>query len=61
MTEITFEFDSDKNIQCSGNNVTINTVHFPIKVRIKDVKTQKETVRVIMAIRKYNKVKLIMN
>jgi hypothetical protein len=61
MTEITFEFDNDKNIQHTGNSVKVNSAHFPIKVRIKDGKTQKETVRVIMAIRKYNKVKLIMN
>ncbi len=61
MTEIVFEFDSDKNIQHTGNSIIVNTQHFPIKVRIKDEKTKKETVRVIMAIRKYKKLKLIMN
>jgi hypothetical protein len=61
MTEITFEFDNDKNIQYTGNSVKVNSAHFPIKVRIKDAKTKQETVRVIMAIRKYKKLKLIMN
>lgn len=61
MTQIVFEFDNDKNIKLSGNNVIINTEHFPVKVRIKDELTKKETVRVIMAVRKYNRLKLMMN
>lgn len=61
MTQIVFEFDNDKNIKLNGNNVTLNTEHFPVKVRIKDDVSKKETVRVIMAVRKYNRLKLMMN
>ena len=61
MTEITFEFDNDKNIQHTGNSVKVNSGHFPIKVRIKDSASKKETVRVIFAKWKYKKLKLLMN